>query len=837
MNPWAIIPLVSFLAYITLLILVLQQGRTRANTLFAMFLFASGAWSISAFMLTYNTSASTQPLIFWNNMVFVGVIWSIVSYYHFIRAYDNRPAGIVAYAGYAFALTTLALSFFGLVIRDAYMVGNYLYHDVGPWATILMVTIVPLLAFTMFMLVRRYRRSRDPVDRNRILYLMVGWGLVSFYSPINANIPLLALLPTDHIATLANALIIAYAIGRYQLLDIKFVVRIGLGNIVFLTGIGGLYTGAILLALSLLPGQIVLGTVVAVAIVTLLLGPLARPARLFILERVDRLFYRGTYQYRQVLLGFSSKMGNILNLNDLANEMLLAINQALHLTRANLLFQDTDSGDFTTQFTYPKVKGELTDELRFNADNPIIAWMDKKGSHLSPEQLESAPEFKGLWQVEKEQLIKASWGLFYPVKSRGKLIGILALGRKRSGRLYSHEDIQLVMTIANQAGIIIENAQLYTQATIRANTDGLTGLYNHRHFHERLDQEIARGSRFGNSFSLIMLDADAFKTYNDTHGHVAGDDVLRKIAMYINMSVRNLDMAFRYGGDEFAVILPEAKLSDAYNVAERIRKTIAAKTSSMATPITVSLGIANWPDDGVMRKEIISRADAALYRAKQLGTNRTYLSSEVTDSAADPISIELEARSRALSIIYALAATVDAKDHYTYGHSKKVSDYAMALAEALGLSQGRIATMRAAGLLHDIGKVGIPDAILNKKGPLTEEEWKPIKAHPKLGVEILRHVMDLAKCLPAILHHHEHYNGGGYLSGLKGDNIPLEARILSIADAYDAITSPRPYHPELSSRQAVNELRRCAGTQFDPEMVSVFCKMIEQTHPKRLEIK
>jgi putative nucleotidyltransferase with HDIG domain len=180
-------------------------------------------------------------------------------------------------------------------------------------------------------------------------------------------------------------------------------------------------------------------------------------------------------------------------------------------------------------------------------------------------------------------------------------------------------------------------------------------------------------------------------------------------------------------------------------------------------------------------------------------------------------------------MIYALAATVDAKDHYTYGHSRKVSEYAVAIAEAAKLPREKIPVVRAAGLLHDIGKIGIPDSILNKKESLSHDEWEPIKAHPQLGVAILRHIVDLTDCLPAILHHHEHYDGNGYPTGLKGKNIPIEARILSIADAYEAMTSPRAYRKQMTAEEAVAELKSYAGTQFDPELVEVFCKLLEMT--------
>jgi putative nucleotidyltransferase with HDIG domain len=228
-----------------------------------------------------------------------------------------------------------------------------------------------------------------------------------------------------------------------------------------------------------------------------------------------------------------------------------------------------------------------------------------------------------------------------------------------------------------------------------------------------------------------------------------------------------------------------------------------------------------------MKEEIIARADAALYQAKQTGRNKTCLSTEVTKSETSSVSVEMENKTRALSIVYALAATVDAKDHYTYGHSKKVSDYAVAIAEVMGFPSNRIATIRAAGLLHDVGKVGIPDSILKKKEPLTPSDWDYIKAHPRVGVEILRHVTDLSPCLPVILHHHERFDGTGYPSGLKGDTIPLEARILAVVDAFEAITSQRSYRTQPTPLEAFTELRRCSGTQFDPQLVNIFCKIME----------
>jgi HD-GYP domain-containing protein (c-di-GMP phosphodiesterase class II) len=808
-NIYALIPFISVLAYVALIVIVALRPLARVHKVFIGLLAVSATWSFSSFIL-HADFFPTQTLM-WNRGLLVLAISVPLVFYHFIRVYFNRPVGIGAYLGY---VTLVGFAIFisqGGILKSSYVVDGILYWEYDASFYLLFVFLGGFMATAMLYLAQGLRRAIDPQERNKLVYLLTAISVWILFALTNL-VPALANYSVDHIGNILFTLIIGYTILRYQLLNIRFVARRGLAYILLGCALIGTYIGVILLGLSIFPAQPAGSIILLAAVMALLLAVAATPLRYFIQEGVDRLFFRGTYEHRQALLSFSSKMGGILNLDELAKEILPAMTKALSITRASLLLQDIGSGDFIVHFMYPKGKSEPGDGLRFSADTPIVAWLEKETRPLNLKQIDSIPEFKGLWQIEREKLATSDLEFLCPIKSRGKLIGILAMGRKQANGLYSQEDMELVMGLAGQASIIIENAQLYAQATLRANTDGLTELYNHRQFHERLEQEIARGSRFGTVFSVIMLDIDLFKVYNDIYGHLAGDQILRKMGELIRSSVRN-------------------------RVAERIRKAIESKASTKAMPVTVSLGVANWPSDGITREEIIGCADTALYRAKQTGRNRTCLSSDIVKPGTPQIGEELEARRGALNIIYALAATVDAKDHYTYGHSRKVSEYAVALAEALVLPGDRITTLRAAALLHDIGKIGVPDSILNKEGTLTEEEWEQIKAHPQDGVEILRHVINLVNCLPAILHHHEHYDGNGYPSGLKGEDIPAEARILAVADAYDAITSLRPYRQRLSPQQALDELKRCAGTQFDPGLVEVFCSMMQPTLVKELEMR
>lgn len=438
-----------------------------------------------------------------------------------------------------------------------------------------------------------------------------------------------------------------------------------------------------------------------------------------------------------------------------------------------------------------------------------------------------------------EQLVKDKMGrtFWVEVSLRRAIIGdrycLLAITRDITERKESENKIVELNDALAKANENLKHLAL---------RDSHTGLYNHHYFVDAIEAELERAKRHSEELSLIMMDIDYFKSINDVYGHQFGDAILKQFAKLLRKEVRIYDIVVRFGGEEFIVISPDTSGQEALTLAQRILDTVATHSfgdKKHTVKIKISSAVSSYPSDKQIAcgTDFVDLADQILNRAKEDGGNRAYSSADleagrdglrpIEEPSVDVLKGKLKkltarGNQSVVEAIFAFAKTIELKDRYTGEHVEKTIHYATGIAESLGLPKHEIEIIKEASILHDLGKIGVPEKILLKTGKLTKQEREVIKEHPQIGADILRPVHFLRDIIPVVLHHHEWWNGEGYPNGLKKEAIPIGARIVAIADVYQALTSDRPYHKAYPKEEALNIIKNGSGTQFEPKIVDAF---------------
>src|SRR5713226_8867211 len=599
-------------------------------------------------------------------------------------------------------------------------------------------------------------------------------------------------------------------------------------------------------------------------------------ARLFREERVKS-------RYLTLLNNVSRNIITTLNPDEMLARIAEELDQGLTYSHIGIGLMDYSMKDIVIQAEAGRRKGAQGRRLELDGNVP--------GRVARTGQM-TVVNYQDASEAGIEPVLQGSVSaIALPIVYADQLHGVLYVETDQCSD-FPQEEVLFLGTLADLISGAIHNAVTFQKAQEQAITDGLTGVKTHRFFMEALSGEWKRSTRVGRSFSLVLMDLDRFKFVNDFYGHLDGDLVLKRVAHILDQNCRHSDVIARYGGDEFVILMPETDVEQSRQIASKLRTWIASDPVLREKSVTASFGIATFPVHGSMPQELIQVADASMYLSKHQGGNtvstadhydpaqakkwkrdvlEAYLGvtlkrlfstgpeafeeiysrlKQFTESLAateGPIgsSVVTDARAQdgpqalpqaVLDTVTSLAFAIDAKDHYTQGHSQKVSAYAALIAEALDLNDLEVEEIRLGGVLHDIGKVAIPENILNKNGPLNPQEWDTMKSHVTFGAKILEPLTPLARIRDMVLHHHEFFDGSGYPHALGGEKIPLGARIIAVADAYDTITSDRTYKKARAAAEALAELERCANGQFDAKVVAAFVRTMKSMPNPIIEV-
>lgn len=558
----------------------------------------------------------------------------------------------------------------------------------------------------------------------------------------------------------------------------------------------------------------------------------------------------------EIILDITKSISSTLNFQEVLSTIVNKVAEHTHADRCSIILIDSQH-----KYGYVMASHDTPDinHLQIDLKNyPEIFRTLESRDTVVVNDINVDPLMSSVRETLNQIQIKSL--LVIPIVYHEEIIGTLFLKIIKKAHEFTPEEIKFCKVVANTSANAIKNAQFFEQIRIQAKTDGLTNLLNHRSFLEKYQEELTRSRLNNKPFSILMIDIDNFKSLNDSYGHQYGDTVLHKIACCLKNNTRGIDIVARYGGDEFICLLPETLHGHGFIVADRIMKKMKEQLKEDNIIASVSIGLAAWNYHTTDPAMLLQLADQAMHLAKYRGGDQIFTFAEndtqdggswnkkvcetfqiiktlsrfddgkeivadLTDQLVKMFTVNATSRSP-YEIVTSLSSALDARDHYTNGHSERVIEFAKKIAYELQMSGKQIEELEYLCLLHDIGKIGIPDHILNKPGKLTDEEFEIMKRHPEIGEKIVSPIEAMQNLKPLIRHHQEFYSGSGYPDGIIGEAIPLACRILSVVDTFDAMTSDRPYRKALPKETAIEELRRCSGTQFDPQIVELFIRIL-----------
>ncbi len=818
LNEYTLIPLISFVLYFFILIILVTSNKNKLSNAFSWYVMAMIIWSLGSFMMKTDLPPSS---LFWHRILFIGFATVPVFLLRFsYMMSENYAKKWVVNFGYVLSMFLIILSFTGQVTSNVNFDGEYFTYDVEYGAYITAVILMTYSVLALITIINKVRRKEMSIKKVRLV--IIGITLVVIGGALNLN-TFLGQYGIDILFNTINAVLITYSISRNKFLEINLVVKKGLSFSLYNLILYIVYATLVIVSYQVLTSYGITRT----SYIILFMSPvflLLEPIRNFLQKIINNLFFRQVTDQQIILRDFSSIINSALSLNIITDSLIKAVENGLDSKDVTIMLKN--SNKYHVGNTTINGINKATHIFKFN--HPIVTWFNNGNKLLLSTHIYNHVSFKGLWDQEKRVISDLNTEVVAPIRYLDDLIGMVIISGRNDETPYSVSETEFLETLINNAAAIIENAKTIQNMKTQSITDELTKLYNHRYFHDTAGKWV-KDKKY-ETFSVAMIDIDQFKIYNDLYGHLAGDIVLKKIAEIINEATSKNDLVVRYGGEEFVIFYPNIEGKAALKEIDKIREKVEEDfllSRDIKEFLTVTVGVSSFPRDGKTLEDIISKADRAMYYGKKIGRNKSIVFREdVSTNRTIDDEVSEKIRDAHVASIYALAATIDAKDHYTYGHSNNVAILSEAIAKAASFDDEDVEIVKNAGLLHDIGKVGIPESVLSKPGVLTVDEMEIMKSHVVQSINIIKHIPNLLETVPVIISHHERYDGFGYPRGIRGEQIPILGRVICIADAFDAMTTDRPYRKGLSLEQAIYELNKNKGKQFDPDLVDIFINKI-----------
>jgi HD-GYP domain-containing protein (c-di-GMP phosphodiesterase class II) len=836
-NLNTIIPGIATVLYIFLYVLVaVSKPQNILRRRFRLYLLSMLIWSFGAFMVMADFGNTT----FWFRLMTAGGVAAMITLFYFTQGVVHNPIKAWSRLIYTYGLFAAAISLFtDLVVRYASIINRELNYELSPLIAIVAGPGYLLTVFRLFQLYRNLRESRDEtyITRNSLLILAIIVILIG----VASNFIGLGKYPVDIAANAIAALIITYSILRHQLLDIQVVIRKSILYTIPTVIISAAYFLVLTVAFTIFDADTQSELFTISLIVSIIAAIIIQPFRDMLQSRIDRFFFRERYSEMMMIQRISQGASSVMDINLLSEMILREITDTMHVTKAVLFLRNEKKKHFLLNTQIGII---LPTRTMIASDHPLIGRMNAYEHTVARQELETHPIFRAMWREEKEIIDKLEAELFIPLRTAGELLGMIILGPKLSEQPYSNQDNKILLTLSQQTAVAVNNAQLFSIAQKE--------LVQKRKTEKRLQFQLKRLSALQNINIAITTNIDLqiplFLLLEQVTEELEVD-----AADVLLLNEENEELMFVAGQGFKTDALRYTRLDIGQGIAGRAAETGEVihinnlndeLTSLQESPLIKDENFITYFGVPLITKgkvkgilEIFHRSE--LHPTKDWMDFLNTLTSE-TAIAVDNAQMfqDLEKSNLDLAVahettIEGWARTLELRDRETEGHSQRVLDLTLRMSKKLGITDDEMKHIQRGTLLHDIGKMGVPDSILFKEGSLTKEEWGVMRKHPQFAYNMLSAIPFLEKAMDIPYFHHEKWDGSGYPRGLRGEEIPLSARIFAIVDVWDALRSDRPYRKAWSDEEALKEIKRGNGTHFDPVVVQAFMEVIELGQRKK----